>query len=313
MVRCQFVVRVARRHLSLASLVTRATVRWHLLPACRAVQILVDADYAAAAGWRIPMTVISPQTVRHAQTILANTTLGLADASELELTVRFFAPQLHIALGYDVNVSLLTAVSRRTRNRGPEVAEAARVQVNDEEFDSVETVRPTQFRGTILPSAPQPVPAPPPPCTPAKNTSDARSCLAGWHCEACRVGATDHTGCMSCAPGYAFDRRSSDCSGVCTAPAQQVRQQTLRVAGLQGRFAQVVASVALRAGGGPGVALALRDFEVVATLAGGGGQRLLTDDAVTKTAWPLYVSTCVSASSVLPRCVLLTHDMLPTR
>ena len=49
----------------------------------------------------------------------ANTTLGIADASEIDITVRFFAP--HEDLVYSINVSLLTAV-------------------NDAEFDSIETV-----------------------------------------------------------------------------------------------------------------------------------------------------------------------------
>jgi hypothetical protein len=75
---------------------------------------------------------------------------------------------------------------------------------------------------------------------------------------------------MSCQPGYLFDRRSSDCTGVCTAPAEQFRQQTLPAAGgedVRGRFAQIVATVELSGEAG-GKALTLEDFSVVVTLAG---------------------------------------------
>jgi hypothetical protein len=145
-------------------------------------------------------------------------------------------------------------------------------------FDSLDSVRPAQFVGLVsgAQSHHAKPSAPPPPCTPAQNVSGPPvagkkdGCAASWHCGVCRVGSTAFTDCMSCQPGYLFDRRSSDCTGVCTAPAEQFRQQTLPAAGgedVRGRFAQIVATVELSGEAG-GKALTLEDFSVVVTLAG---------------------------------------------
>ena len=75
---------------------------------------------------------------------------------------------------------------------------------------------------------------------------------------------------MSCQPGFVFDRRSADCTGVCTVPPERFRQQTLPAAGggrVRGRFAQILAKVEL-GGGEAGKPLLLEDFSVIVTLAG---------------------------------------------
>ena len=94
--------------------------------------------------------------------------------------------------------------------------------------------------------------------------------MPDWHCSVCKLGTVDGSmgpsACLSCLPGYHFERRSADCTGVCTAPASHVLQQTIPVDGVRGRYAQVLATVALKAM----PQMAVDDFTVAVTLSGGG-------------------------------------------
>ena len=221
------------------------------------VTVLIDTRYTAGAGWRLPMTVIAPRTVTNGETLLANTTLSIGAASAVDVTLRFFAPSASETqpLEYDVNVSLLTGEF-------------------DGQFASPGTVSPVQFTGVVrpapLPPSPAPSPCHPPPRTgsgpPVPGKTDG--CMPDWHCNVCKLGTPDGSmgpsACLSCLPGYHFERRSADCTGVCTAPTSHVLQQTIPVDGVHGRYAQVLATVAL---GGKGVAV--DDFTVAVTLSGG--------------------------------------------
>ena len=224
------------------------------------VTVLVDAEYAASAGWRLPMSVIAPRMVRNGESLLANTTLSIAAAKEIDITLSFVAPAAITTnpVSYNVSVVLLTG----------EV---------DGVFDSLANVRPAEFIGSVGGAAQHHHASPPaPPCTPAQNVSGPPvpgkkdGCDASWHCGVCRIGSIAPSDCMSCQPGFVFDRRSADCTGVCTVPAEQFRQQTLPAAGggrVRGRFAQILAKVELD-DGEAGKPLLLEDFSVIVTLAG---------------------------------------------
>lgn len=55
------------------------------------------------------------------------------------------------------------------------------------------------------------------PCATATQCTAKQA--AGWHCHACRVGASGPSDCLgNCSAGYVFQRQFGDCTGVCSPP-----------------------------------------------------------------------------------------------
>jgi hypothetical protein len=78
------------------------------------VTVLIDTEYSASAGWRLPMSVIAPRSVRSDEKLQANTTLAISAAKDIDITISFFAPAASAAapIRYNISVAMPTGVEK---------------------------------------------------------------------------------------------------------------------------------------------------------------------------------------------------------